>query len=374
MGRQTSVDPVWGSHLGGLMMFRSTFCFVSLVVAPVAFASWTATLLDTPAGLDSIAGAVHGTMIVGAVTGGPYSAYRWTPSGVGTSLQPNGEYSLAFDTDGAKTYGLYRSSTPSNAPEEASMWSANGTRTSLAPFGASYSTIYGVGGGRQVGQTRFSGVPRATMWSGTSSSWTDLHPIGSIDSVAYDTDGTQQVGTSIIGTDQASLWTGSYTSFVNLNPANAQSSNAYTVSNGVQYGSAKFAGRARAGRWQGSAASWQDMHPAAAGTSEIFGSSGNVQVGYGDFISGYRPLVWRTGSSGYEDLMPYVPAGFSFAIADGVWTDGQVTRVVGRVGSSTPTVMRKAILWTHVVPEPSSALGCLLGFALLRSRGSRRGN
>jgi hypothetical protein len=87
-----------------------------------------------------------------------------------------------------------------------------------------------------------------------------LHPPGADWSVAYGTDGTQQVGSAgINGTEVASLWTGTAASWQSLNPTNATSSVAYKVSGGMQVGSAVVNAVRRASLWEGSAASWQDL-------------------------------------------------------------------------------------------------------------------
>jgi hypothetical protein len=91
------------------------------------------------------------------------------------------------------------------------------------------------------------GVKRASLWSGTSGSWVDLHPAGTSQSFAFDVDaGTgNQVGYAYIngGADRfirASLWSGSAQSWVDLSPMGTNESYALAIGDGKQAGYVKL--------------------------------------------------------------------------------------------------------------------------------------
>ncbi|MFM9994585.1 MAG: hypothetical protein ACKVU4_02155, partial [Phycisphaerales bacterium] len=65
------------------------------------------------------------------------------------------------------------------------------TWASLHPAGWAESRVRAVGGGRRAGYTReFVGGPgRAALWSGSASSWIDVHPKGAAFSHIFGSDG-----------------------------------------------------------------------------------------------------------------------------------------------------------------------------------------
>lgn len=100
------------------------------------------------------------------------------------------------------------------------------------------SEAHGEGGGAQVGRAiptpDHSGNYHAVLWRGSSDSAVDLNPPGYIDSNAYATDGTTQVGW---GNDpnngtHAVLWRGTASSYVDLGPGKL----AFAVRGGKQVG------------------------------------------------------------------------------------------------------------------------------------------
>jgi hypothetical protein len=89
----------------------------------------------------------------------------------------------------------------------------------MHPVGVVQSIAGCVVGNQQVGyvQLRLGGDARASLWSGTASSWVNLNPAGSTYSIANATDGHQQVGiATFAGLPRASLWSGSAESWVDL--------------------------------------------------------------------------------------------------------------------------------------------------------------
>ena len=117
------------------------------------------------------------------------------------------------------------------------------TVTNLHPSGpnASHSSQAQAAGGQQVGYVKPSvGRNRAAMWSGTASSYVDLHPTGALDSVAWGGGDGQQVGSVLSGVlgegNRATLWTGSASSRVDLHPTGWAASAALAARGGQQVG------------------------------------------------------------------------------------------------------------------------------------------
>lgn len=125
--------------------------------------------------------------------------------------------------------------------------------------------------------------PHASLWSGSSSSWIDLHPAGTgfTSSVVSALDGGQQFGSVGGGlVTHASMWSGTAASWVDLHPAAATSSVIHAAANGLQGGSVTLPGSifGRASLWSGAASSWMDLHPAGATASTINGVGSGKQV------------------------------------------------------------------------------------------------
>ena len=78
----------------------------------------------------------------------------------------------------------------------------------------------------------------ASLWTGSATSWVDLHPFLATSSHINATDGLQQVGCATVeGSWRASLWSfGFAESWVDLTPAGAWGSYATGVDLGQQVG------------------------------------------------------------------------------------------------------------------------------------------
>jgi len=203
------------------------------------------------------------------------------------------------------------------------------TYTDLNPAGAGWSGAWGTAGGQQAGYAEFGGVQHAGLWSGTAASFVDLHPAGVSESHAWGMAGGQQAGAAGIGGGwHAGLWSGTAASFVDLNPAGAGGSLAYSMDGGQQAGFAEIDGYIHAGLWSGTAASFVDL-----------------QTVLGD--------------------------GYGYSQAQGIWSGGGTTYVVGFAHSMSDD-QNHAMLWRIIVPEPGSATLVLLGLSALALR-RRRG-
>lgn len=185
--------------------------------------------------------------------------------------------------------------------------------TVLNPATAPGSIAYGIGSGQQVGRANPTNYPpgqtthvsRASLWSGTAGSWTNLHPSSANQSVAYGTHAGQQVGSILRdGMHQASLWHGTEQSHINLNPIGSYHSEATGVRNGIQVGYAVFDGASIASLWRGSSASWVSLHPEGATGSSAEATDGIQQVGTVRINSTKRAVLWNGTASSMVDLTP----------------------------------------------------------------------
>jgi hypothetical protein len=74
---------------------------------------------------------------------------------------------------------------------------------------------------------------------------------------------------------------------------------------------------------------------------------------------------WNGSASSFVDLHQFLPPGFTFSDARGIWESGGVTYVVG-YGINGATNTYEALMW--VVPEPGSLLALGAGLAALALR------
>jgi hypothetical protein len=174
---------------------------------------------------------------------------------------------------------------------------------------------------------------RAFLW--TSRSVVDLHPSGFRSSLAYATDGAQQVGIGdlIAGNRHALLWSGSANSVVDLHPGSEECfSEAHGVSDGQQVGYVRCGAAGRAALWTGSAESVIDLHPRGFDTSQASAVAAGRQVGYGSTsrqFEGYgstlvHALLWSGTADSVVDLHTFLPAGFRNSLAHGIDASGNI--------------------------------------------------
>lgn len=115
-----------------------------------------------------------------------------------------------------------------------------------------------------------------------------------------------------------------------------------------------------AGLWSGTAASWVDLHPAGSESSQAFGTSGTQQVGYAVIGGMTHAGLWGGTAESWEDLSLALTGSWSNTSANGIWSDGLFTYVVGN-GNNLETGITEALLWTRPVPAPGAALLLALG-------------
>ncbi|MEZ0326558.1 MAG: PxKF domain-containing protein [Fimbriimonas sp.] len=200
--------------------------------------------------------------------------------------------------------------------------------TNLHPAGADYSEAYGVDGGRQVGNVGLAGIERASLWTGTASSWVNLHPaLATGRSAAFGLDATQQVGRAFVSRKtRASLWSGTSSSWVDLHPGSRVNSFATAVQGGQQVGAVYDVDQwdEQASLWSGTAGSWINLHPLNAWFSAAVGVYAGQQVGHAHVGGIYRASLWSGTPGSWVDLNP---EGVIQSYATAVHTGQQVGHV-----------------------------------------------
>jgi hypothetical protein len=176
-------------------------------------------------------------------------------------------------------------------------------------------------------------VQHAALWSGTKSSFIDLHPSNWIGSYVAGISGNVQVGNVYLidGGGHAALWNGTASSFLDLNPPGSGSSSANAISGSKIVGYATFPSGQQAALWSGSASNVVDLGPIGAGASCATATDGTSTVGYvgvGAIIASWAALWTSPSPDSYVDLSP---SGWSASAALGVSGNNQV----GWVGNMT---------------------------------------
>jgi hypothetical protein len=149
-------------------------------------------------GVESMGGSIQVGWAAGVSTGNRAVPMLWrgtAASATQLAIPFVGLGGQANATDGQQVGGYGYSindETGTSGPALALMWDATtGAVTDLSDGKA--STVFGVGGGRQVGYV-LKGNAQAAMWSGSSRTLVVLHPKDAILSSANATDGARQVG------------------------------------------------------------------------------------------------------------------------------------------------------------------------------------
>jgi hypothetical protein len=222
-------------------------------------------------------------------------------------------YSSASATNGTQQVG--EGSDEYLSVTHALLWSGTAaSAVDLNPNGFSFSDAVGISpsGNQQVGSAEIGSTGyQAMLWSGTAASAVDLNPtnfIGNNASFALGTSGTQQVGyifgTGTAGDAHALLWSGTAASVVDLNPASLgiTSSIAWGTNGTEQVGDGVGGDYRQAMLWIGTAASAVDLGALLPSTgqwtnSEAFSvdSSGNVYgIANGTFdnVNGSFAVEW----------------------------------------------------------------------------------
>ncbi|MCC7014682.1 MAG: hypothetical protein IT454_19125 [Planctomycetes bacterium] len=337
--------------------------------AALGHAQWTYTRLHPAAALSSVGERGDASQQVGSVSMAPGAehAARWSGSASSwVDLHPTGfTSSRCTDIDGARQVGSV--TTPST--EFAALWNGSaGTFVNLHPPGpATFSRVWGAGGGAQVGfidKGNFNAD--ACMWSGSAASFVNLAPPGSTFSVARDAAGGQQVGqVHFGGVVHAAIWAGSAASFVDIHPTSGFNITQAIGTDGVQQvgRGVNTAAQTRACLWSGSASSFVDLTPVVASSAEALAVDSGVQVGWFNFpFQAQHACLWRGNAASMVNLHDALPSNYSYSIATSVWQAGGRTWVLGSARNPL-TGQNEAVLWWSLKYETYctgklNSLGC----------------
>ena len=271
-------------------------------------------------------------------------AILWLADGTPFDLnRSQDETSMAYATNGAHQVGYGTPQTTTGF--HALLWSGSpASAIDLHPTGLSgvgQSVAYGLSATQQVGQGYSNlGSPNpighALLWNGSAASVVDLNPTnlpGVASSLAYGTDGTNQVGWSSPGTQphHALLWSGTAASAVDLNPGGFVTSMAFGVSGNQQVGTGLTAsGGGGALLWTGSASSAVHLRG-----NEAVATNGKQQVG-DTSTTGSNPathaVLWSGTATSMVDLHPFLPPGFGSSWAASIDSAGDVFGWAGKLG------------------------------------------
>lgn len=203
------------------------------------------------------------------------------------------EYTSMNATDGVTIVGTGSTDDDSgNVYNKAVIWQGNNYEfaQSIHPAGIPDSFCYAVDGEYQYGSIGlpFAGV-HAAKWSGSSTTFVDMHPDGYINSTISDASDGQQVGVvNLWNNPHAVIWANTPNSLVDLNPDGATQSNASACEMGIQIGTVLLDGE-----------------------------------------TSFRPAIWAGSKDTFYDLSSVIPDGYtglSMAALD-VATDGTISIV-----------------------------------------------
>jgi hypothetical protein len=227
------------------------------------------------------------------------------------------------------------------------------TVTTLHPSGPATRSTLESAGGQQGGYINLGVlVTNAAVWSGTPSSFVNLHPPGSTRSVVWGSGDGQQVGqasfTNLTVPARAMLWTGSASSAVDLHPPGWAISEARDAASGQQVGFATFSAAffATAILWRGTAESFVILEPPnSGGASRAFGTDGVQQVGMWTPVgsANSRAALWSGSATSHVDLQPPGVVGSEASDVNRGQQVGYVRLPPPQPGGNTTDV---ASLWT----------------------------
>lgn len=335
------------------MSLRPLFCLAVIAASAVAPSNWTVTLVHPSAVPSSYIQGAAGNQQVGYTSGNGGYAALWTGSqGSYVNLNPAGaSYSSLTGTNGEKQVG-YATLSGKNT---AGLWT--GTAASFIPLTASNiapSYASAISGNQQVGSITMGGKIHAALWTGTAASMVDIHPAAALESVCQATGGGKQGGRAWFDTGypKAVLWSGTAASAVIIHPTGFRSSSIEAMSAVDQVGTVLTEqGQIRATLWRGTAASSVDLHPAGAAYSSAYATNGEYQGGsYALQGSSSHAAIWKGTAASMEDLHQYVPQGYVNSTIYAVWSHNGVLYAAGDTTNGA-TFKQEACIWSKVDPN-----------------------
>ncbi|MBI5707585.1 MAG: hypothetical protein HZC36_11425 [Armatimonadetes bacterium] len=287
-------------------------------------------------------------------------ATLWDMAGTLTDLHPDhlgGTVSMGFACAGGVQVGeTYYSDPNIGGPQFASAWA--GTKESCVVLSPEGFDAYATDGRYHAGAAFVADEIHAVVWDGTTGTWEDLDPAGSIGSYAWGAGGGQQCGHAVVsGLTQAALWTGTAGSWINLNPFEGGSSQAYGTDGVQQVGWTLVGQEGHACLWNGDAASWVDLQPDGTTASYAYDVEGGYQAG-GVYANGsMHAALWQGTKESWLDLHQYLPAEYQAGDSEAwaIWVDGP-NIYVGGDALNAVTGQMEAILWKFEVNRPPVAV------------------
>ncbi|MBS1722027.1 MAG: hypothetical protein JSS66_03350 [Armatimonadetes bacterium] len=248
-----------------------------------------------------------------------YVAEDLNPSGYAGSYMYRGsasQYAGALILPG----GVYHAGTFQN-----SNWS------DLHPLGSTESWAYETLSGTTVGYAVFGGSAHAMVWQGTSGAYSDFHPAGYDQSGIAGYQGRQMAGWTYMNTPgiyHAAVWT-STGRHTDVHPAAWANSQINATDGRFQAGSVSNSTYSiqHAALWQGAAASFVDLNPTWAATSWANHVLKNVQVGASTVNGQTMATIWTGTRASGRSIHPtgaYTSEAFgvSKGITVGTFTAG----------------------------------------------------
>lgn len=310
--------------------------------------------------------------------GAGFHALLWQGTAASVKdLNPTGYVaSFSVSTDGLHQVG---SAFTASGHQRAAIWSGtSASAIDITPAGFTDAALKGIAAGHEAGVAwgpSTGGLTHAMLWTGNSSTATDLQPpTGFRDSGATGISDTQEIGSGTIdsqgqATVHALLWSGTAASAVDLNPNGYDDSIGYGVVGGQQVGSADFrvAGgsvKTHAILWHGTSQSAFDLNPNPTVTdfSIAFATNGEYQVG----VVGTHAVIWHGSANSMVDLQQLVPSNYTKSEALGIDAEGDIVGWAfdprGPAGAQ-----EHPVAWL-VVPEPGSVALLAMSIGALTPR------
>ncbi|MCA9304147.1 MAG: immunoglobulin domain-containing protein, partial [Phycisphaerales bacterium] len=200
-------------------------------------------------------------------------------------------------------------------------WNLNGSFHATNYSGYEYTLMSATDGVSVVGTGTTDDASgnvynKAVIWQAPTHEFAySLHPTGYRNSSASAVDGDDQYGTASLpfAIVHAARWSGTSSTFVDMHPSWASNSAIVDASDGQQVGVVNQWSNSHAVIWSGTPESIIDIHPDGALSSTVSDCEGGLQLGAVNYDdgTGSHPGIWAGSASTFVDLSAVVPAGYS---------------------------------------------------------------
>jgi len=218
-------------------------------------------------------------------------------------------------------------------------WNLDGTFHETSYSGFEYTLMSATDGVSIVGTGTTDDASgnvynKAVIWQAPTHEWAQsIHPTDYRNSIASAVDGEFQYGTASLpfAVVHAARWSGSSTTFVDMHPAWASNSSIVDAADGQQVGVVNQWNNPHAVLWSNTAESVVDLNPNTALSSTVSGCEGGLQIGSVNYDdgTGSHPVIWAGSKDTFVDLSDVVPEGYSGLSLNGidVSPDGTISLV-----------------------------------------------